>query len=391
MTTIPKQLAFSISEYEDRLHRVRQQMQARQIDVLLVHSPENILYLSGYQTPGYYMYHCLVVPLDADPVLVMRRGEIGHFEWLCYLSKQVPYVDVDDPALVTARTVRQLKGSTSRVGMERKCWFLVPDNYDKIRAALGEIAVVDADGLVEACRLIKSPQEISYIRQAARAAEKGLQAGIDAVRVGTTDNMVAAEVNRATIAAGSEYVALGPFIASGLRATIMHGIWGRNEIRAGQSVLLEIGASINRYHAALFRTVSVGPPSEQLRYMAEVSEEASRATMEAMRPGATSGDIHEVCQSVFRKSKLPAEVIAVRRSFRSGYSIGLAFAPGWGEWDFLSLGEGGQTKLEPGMVFHVPTAIRDYGVHGAAYSETVLVTETGHELLTQFPRELFVK
>src|SRR5215471_7372631 len=92
---IPKKLAFSVAEYEDRLRRVREQMGARQIDVLLVHSPENILYLSGYQTPGYYMYHCLVVPLDSDPVLVMRRGEIGNFEWLCYLTSHVGYSDVD--------------------------------------------------------------------------------------------------------------------------------------------------------------------------------------------------------------------------------------------------------------------------------------------------------
>ncbi|MFT3821649.1 MAG: Xaa-Pro peptidase family protein [Rubrivivax sp.] len=388
---IPKQLVFPVAEYEERLRRVRQRMQERQIDVLLVHGPENIFYLSGYQTPGYYMYHCLVVPIDSEPVLVMRRGELGNFEWRCWLSRHVDYVDVDDPVQFTANTVRELSGPRARIGAERRCWFFVPANYEKLKSALPTNSFAEADGLVEDCRLVKSALEIQSIRAAARASEKGLQAGMDAVRTGTTDNAVSAEVHRAMIEAGSEYVALGPFIASGLRATITHGNWGRNPIKAGQSVMLEVGACVNRYHAAIFRTVAVGEPSERLKYMAELSDEANLATLEAIRPGATTGEIHEICQGVFQRSKLPQDVIALRRSLRTGYSIGLAFPPGWGEWDYLDFSEGGNTVLVPGMVFHVVTAIRDYGVHGAAYSETVLVTETGHELITQFPRTLFLK
>lgn len=388
---IPKRLAFSEAEYKERLSRVRTAMQAQKIDVLITHSPENIYYLSGYQTPGYFGYHALVVPQDAEPLLVMRRVEIGHFDWLCYLKEPVTYTDTDDPPAITARTVERLKLKRPSVGLERKCWFLTPAQHAKIAAGLPNAEIVDGDHLVERCRHVKSENEIKYMRDAARTSEKGVAAGIEAVRAGTSDNAVAAAVHQAMIAAGSEYVALGPFIATGLRTTIVHGIWSRNTINAGESVMLEVGGCVNRYHAALFRTISVGPPSEKLRYMAEVSDEANSAAIAALRPGVACGEVHEACQRVFRKSKLPDDVKALRATMRSGYSIGIAFAPGWGEWDTLAFGEGDRTVLEPGMTFHIPSAIREYGVHGAAYSETVLVTPKGHESLTQYPRRLFVK
>jgi Xaa-Pro dipeptidase len=229
------------------------------------------------------------------------------------------------------------------------------------------------------------------MRDAAQTSVEGVKAGIAAVRVGATDNDVAAAVHQAMIAAGSEYVALGPFVATGLRTTIMHGIWSRNTIGAGESVMLEVGGCVNRYHAAMFRTVSVGPPSAKLRYMFEVSDAANQATMGAIKPGVTCGAVYDACQKVFMDSKLPDECKKQRAGMRNGYSMGIAFAPGWGEWETLAFGKDDPTPLEAGMTFHIPAAIREYGVYGAALSETLLVTPKGCEPLTKYPRELFVR
>jgi Xaa-Pro dipeptidase len=184
-----------------------------------------------------------------------------------------------------------------------------------------------------------------------------------------------------------EYVALGPFVAVGHNSTIMHGNWRRNPIARGQSIILEIGVSVQRYNAALMRTVSIGPPPGRLRDMAQASEEANRAAYEAIKPGVTSGEVHETCQRVFERAGL----LDLRCANRTGYSIGLAFPPDWGEGHILSLQEKDSTVLQPGMVFHIPSAVREYGTFGAFSSETVLVTPTGHERLTEFEQTLFVR
>src|SRR3989338_7358062 len=100
-----KELAFDVAEYRQRLDRVRARMRVEGLDVLVTHTPENILYLSGYQTPGYYMYQCLVVPLEAEPVLILRRGELGNFLRFCYLEDAITYVDIQNPADLTAKTL----------------------------------------------------------------------------------------------------------------------------------------------------------------------------------------------------------------------------------------------------------------------------------------------
>src|SRR5262249_11745174 len=156
--------------------------------------------------------------------------------------------------------------------------------------------------------------------------------------------------------------------------------WSSKRIERGESVILEIGGAVHRYNAALMRTVSVGPPAEKLEHMAKASEEANRALYEAIRPGVAAQEVHRICQAVFEKAGL----LHLRRTNRSGYSIGIAFPPDWGEGHILSLKESERSALQPGMTFHIPSAIREYGVFGASFSETVLVTDVGCELLTNF-------
>lgn len=383
-----RQLAFRPEEYEDRLQRVRSRMVEKGVDTLVVHSPENTYYLSGFQTPGYYMYQCLVVPLESPPFLVIRRGEIGNLKSFSFVEEYVPYVDMDDPAQATADALTNRSLVHGRIGLELGTWFLTTRHYLTLKSALSGAEMVDASGLVERCRLVKSAPEIEYIRRACRAAEAGMSAAVDAAREGVSDNHVAAELNRALIEAGSEYVALGPFVAAGYKSAIMHGNWGGSKIiRRGESIIVEIGGTVARYNGAVMRSVSVGEPSDELKKMADASEAGNWAAVQAIKPGATAEAVHQACNDVFAKYGL----LELRRGTRSGYSIGIAFPPDWGEGHVLSLRDGEQTVLEPGMVFHIPSAVRNYPTYGASFSETVLVTETGHEVLTNFERKLFVK
>src|SRR5690606_22118618 len=85
MTMAGRRQAFSTAEFQARLARVREQMQSRSIDVLLVNAPENIYYLTGYQTSGYFAYQALIVPAAAAPLLLIRhleQGNVAEYSWL---------------------------------------------------------------------------------------------------------------------------------------------------------------------------------------------------------------------------------------------------------------------------------------------------------------------
>src|SRR4051794_29700997 len=151
---------FSIDEYRDRLVRVRSAMQARDIDLLLLTSPENIYYLTGYRTTGYYIYQALVVPLSGDPQFVVRKLEFPNVQALSWIKSGHAVADTEDPLDSTTACIETLGGARASIGFEDQSFFLPAAILDGLRARLSGARFSPASGVVEASRLIKSPQEI---------------------------------------------------------------------------------------------------------------------------------------------------------------------------------------------------------------------------------------
>src|SRR3972149_5663247 len=155
-----------------------------------------------------------------------------------------------------------------------------------------------------------------------------------------------------------------------------------NLCQRGDLVLLELGGCVKRYSGALMRTVAVGNVPEEARKMASACRAGLEAAIDAIRPGATAGEVDKAC--VAQMAKAGYEALFRKRT---GYSVGVSYPPDWGEGHIVSLRQGDPTPLEPGMVFHIPPALRSYARWGV--SETVLVTPDGCEVLTHLSRELF--
>ncbi len=378
-------LVFSVEEFKERIKRVRQAMEKAGLDLLLVHTPENIYYLTGYRTPGYYTYQCCIVPLESDAIMLTRFMEEGNVMAQTWIENRVTYQDTEDPVEVTTRTLEGVGVAGKRIGVEKSSWFLTTAAYEGLTAALTDAEFVDASDVVNKVRLIKSPAEIAYIRQAARAAENGMRMGVQAIAAGRTENDVAAAVWTGLIEEGSEYPGLAPFVASGPRSALGHATWERRELEKGDLVFLEIAGCINRYHAAQMRTAVIGEPPAEWQEIAEVVIDGLTAAIDTIKPGVTAGEVDDACRGTITRGGYGEYFL-----YRTGYSIGIAFPPDWGEGHILSLRAGESTVLQPGMTFHMPPSALMYGVGGIGFSETVLVTETGCEVITGFPRELVV-
>ena len=389
MMEIQKALAFPKQEYLGRLERVRTRMAREGLDVLLLHTPENICYLSGHQTPGYYFVQALLVPgAGDDPVFIARVLELGNttaYSWLDG-DHRIGYSDTDDPIAVIVEAMRDRGLDRGRLGIEKSSYaFLSIEGYERLKALLGLAEIANGSGIVEQERAIKSPAEIDYIRAACAIAVQGTQTAADKCRAGMTENELASLVDKTTVENGGEYAGLPLFISSGHRTLISHATPSAKVIAQGDNVLLELTGVVNRYAGPLFRTLSVGTPSNALAGNAAIVEDMLGALIEAIRPEVTSHDVDRAATAAAVKAGLGE---GVRK--RAGYSVGINFAPDWGEGHFLDLKRDDPTVLRPGMVFHVPQTLRLEGEAPVAISETLLVTEEGREVLTDFPRELIV-
>lgn len=382
----PRELYFTLEEYQLRLDAMRTRMQRKGVDVMLIHSPENLYYISGYQTPGYYWYQTLIVPMDKEPVFITRSVENTNVEGLTWVEDSRPYTDNDDFISHTVDALTALGLQSQRIGLEYDSWFLPPRDFLRLNALLPHAQIVDCSGVVEQGRMIKSPQEIDYIRQAAKTADAAMEAGIEATKAGANENEIAAAVHSAQILAGSEYTGLPLFITSGERAELAHGTWYRRAIENDAVMFFELVGCIHRYHASLFRAVYVGDPPDEVVKAAEVGMETLQRAKEFVKPGVRCGDVHALMQG-----NIASQLGIEKSPVRAGYSIGIAFAPDWGEGEIISFYMDDPRPLEAGMTFHLIPAVK-IPTHGIfTTSDTILITDEGCETLTSCPRKLFVR
>src|SRR3546814_680304 len=160
--------------------------------------------------------------------------------------------------------------------------------------------------------------------------------------------------------------------------------WSSDVCSSDLTVLLEMSACYNRYSAPLMRVVSLGQPAERVTRMSDACIAGLQAGIAAVGPGALAGDIERAVSDVYRAHGLSA-------GKRAGYSVGIGFPPTWMEAEIIALKRDDPTVLQPGMVFHIVPALREAGQFAVGCSETVLVTETGAEVLTGLEQVLFVR
>ncbi len=380
-------LPFALAEYQQRIARVQQNLAARGIDACLISIPENIYYLTGFTSTGYYMYQTLILPAAGEPMFVTYLEEKINIVRRSWMDRFLTYSVIEDPVAVTVAAVREMGLEDRVLAIEESGFFFPIRTYKRLLELLPRASWTDGSGAVEQVRLVKSAAEIAYIRQGARAAMAGMQAALAAVERGRTENDLAAEVYRATLQHGSEYPGSPPYVVSGERSGLPHGTWEGRVLRDGDIVFLEHSGCIKRYSAAMMRTAFLGTPPDVVRRTADIILAGLAKAIAAIRPGVTSGEVDAACRDTIRGAGF------ADYTHETGYSIGVCYPPGWNESHIMNLHPGDDTLLVPNMVFHlVPSLIIPEMNGHVGFSDTVVVTESGCEVLTNtaVERRLYV-
>ena len=374
-------LPFSQREYDRRLEAVRAEMRARDLDAFVSFGPENINWLTGHDTPAYHYVQACVVTHRMAPVNLLRGIEVTNTLSRTWSRQAMAYADHEEPMEVLADLLSDLAGPGARIGVESDGFFLSPHRFDLLRRRLGT-RLTEAQ-LVEPLRLIKSAEELAHIRSAARITEAAMRAAIAVAAEGVNENDIAAEVWRALVSRGGEFPGLPPFVVSGPRTSLGHATWAGRVLQRGDALAFEIPGVVNRYVAPLFRCGSVGEPSPDRRRLEAAVLASLEVLIAGICPGIVAADLNELSAASFRRHGFEV-------GHRSGYSVGVNYAPDWGEGNLFSIQPGERRPLEAGMVFHLVPGIYVPGEHAIVISETVAVTATGCEPITRFPRGLFV-
>ncbi len=380
------QLPFSLPTYKKRLSSVRARMEDDQLAGLVLTLPDTIHWLTGYDTIGYLWSQALIITLgDEEPKLVTRTTEgpgVYASSWL--ESPRLYDIVAEDPVAVIIDEITNSGLAEASVGIELQAFTLVPAAWEQLKKGLPEASWSDASLLVPSERLIKTPEELAYQRQAALIGDYAITKAIEAIRPGVSETYIAGIAAAALGEAGSEYAAIPPMVVSGPRSALVHGMATRRSISIGDVVCIELAGCIARYHGIVMRSAVVGQPSARQQEVWDCLSESQIAAIAAAKAGAPSKAPDEANCAVLAKLDLVGN-----RCHRIGYSTGVAYPPGWLEP--MMLVEGDPHILAPNMSFTIEPNITlpDEGF-GYKLGETVVCTEGGGESFSKLGYDLFV-
>lgn len=387
-------LNFTRAEYAERLAKTRRAMDTSGVDLVIVTDPSNMHWLTGYDGWSFYVHQCVLVPGSGEPVWFGRGQDANGAKRTAYLAHDniVGYPDhyvqstERHPMDLLSTLIEERGWANASIAVEMDNYWFTAAAYASLVKHLPNARFTDAKGLVNWQRAIKSKSELDYMRKAGRIVEAMHRRIIEKVEPGIRKSDLVAEIYDAGIrgvdGSGGDYAAIVPLLPSGADASAPHLTWDDKPMKNGEGTFFEIAGCYRRYHCPLSRTIFLGKPTQAFLDAEKATLEGMEAGLAAARPGNACEDIANAFFAVLKKH-------GIVKDNRTGYSIGLSYPPDWGERT-MSLRPGDRTELRPGMTFHFMTGLW-LETMGMEITESIVITESGVECLSNIPRQLVVK
>ena len=353
--------------YQRRRERLRRAFAKPKVDALLVTDFLNVTYLTGFTGDDSFL-----LVREHDEILISDGRYTTQIEEECpgldhFIRR--PGVQVVDAAarVLRSRGVRRLgiEGDAMTVGTR-----------DRLATAAPRLEIVPTSGLVERLRRIKDRAEIAEIRRAVQHAERAFAVIRASLRPEWTEKRVADELEHQMRLFGARSSGFASIVAVGGRAALPHAQPGDRPIGSAELLLVDWGANSGLYNSDLTRVLLPDRISPKLQRVYGVVLKAQAAGIAAVRPGAACKDVDRAARRVIEKA-------GYGRYFRHGLGHGL----GLQVHEAPRMAPNAPGVLRPGMVVTVEPGIYFPGWGGVRIEDDVLVTRSGHEVLTSVPKQ----
>ncbi|WP_237153720.1 M24 family metallopeptidase [Oryzibacter oryziterrae] len=376
---------FSPAEFSRRKSEALAAMAKGKFDAMLLFAQESMYWLSGYDSFGFCFFQCLVLTSDGRMALLTRSADLRQAQHTSILDDIRIWVDSANagPAHQLRDLLADLGLAGKRLGVEYDTHGLTARNGKALEAALdGWAQLEDASTLIPALRVVKSAEEIACVREAARIADVAYEDALKIIGPGADEGDILAVLQGRMFAEGGDYPANEFIIGSGADALLCRYKSGRRKLDARDQLTLEFAGVSRHYHAALMRTVVVGPPNDRHVQLHRAALQALTAIEGAMRPGRSFGDVFAAHAEAMDEAGLREH-----RLNACGYSLGARFTPSWMEWPMFYAGN--PALVAPGMTLFAHMIIMD-SASGTAMcvGRTYLTTDGSPEPLSSLPLDL---
>jgi Xaa-Pro dipeptidase len=343
----------------DKLKKIA--FETEKFDAFLILNDSNLLYFLGF--PG---ASGLLIPAD-DVATIYVHGV--NFEQIRVSAKSlnVELVKKETNLLaeITSKVERLSIAKLAVDAISANMWFELKKYLPR------KISLELNNTIVESLRVVKEPEEIDLIRKASELTNMGMEAALQAIKPGAKEFEVAAEIEYAMRKRGSGPTAFETIVASGTCSAFPHGDCSRREIRQGDFVMVDIGATYKHYCADMTRTFVAGKPTEKQNGIYDLVRRAQNNAINKIKDGMIICEIDSAARKTIETAGYGEYFV-----HRLGHGVGLEIH------EPPSVGPDNQGILTAGNVFTVEPGIYLPGYGGVRIEDTVLVTAGGAERLT---------
>ena len=380
-------LHFTKEEFSKRKDKTLQSMKELNLDALLMFRQESMYWLTGYDTFGYVFFQTLILNKNGKVILLTRAPDLRQAQNTSNIEDIRIWVDKDgsNPTDDLKIILNELNLKGKKIGIEYEAYGMTGRNALRLDKSLENYCTIeDQSELITKHRVIKSKEEMIYVREAALLADNALQQAWKYAKAGINEAKILAEMQKVVLEGGGDYPANEYIIGSGHNALLCRYQAEKRNLSEQDQLSIEWAGTYKHYHSAMFRTICIGESTTKQIKMHEACVNALKNCEKKLSPGNTAGEVFDMHAKTFdelgyKKARMNA----------CGYSLGSTFSPNWMDWPMLYTGN--PYVITPGNVFFMHMILMDSDNNLAMnLGETYLVTENGNERLGKQKLDLVV-
>lgn len=380
-------LHFSKEEFQKRKDDVLKSMNKQNLDALLMFRQESMYWLTGYDTFGYVFFQTLVLDKNGNLILLTRAPDLRQAQNTSNIEDIRIWVDKDksNPTEDLKKILNELSLKGKKVGVEYEAYGMTGRNALRLNETLKDYCdLKDESELITKLRVIKSQEEIVYVKKAAELADNALDQAWKYCKAGVNEAKILAEMQKIVLEGGGDYPANEYIIGSGHNALLCRYQAEKRNLSNQDQLSIEWAGTYKHYHSAMFRTILLGKTDPKHIKMHEACVQALKNCENKLKPGNKIGEVFDIHAKTFddlgfNKARMNA----------CGYSLGSTFSPNWMDWPMLYTGN--PYIIQPGNIFFMHMILMDSENQLAMnLGETYLVTKSGNERLGKQKLDLVI-
>ena len=380
---------FTREEFAERQARVRAALSEQGLEGMLLFKIEDMYWLCGLDTMGFVIFHAMYIGVNGELTHVTRSADVPSIEYSSVCDDMHLWVDsLDNSPFNSVREALErfnLKGK--RIGVQHDTFGLTSKMGRDLAAAVGDYCeLVDVSDMIRLMRVVKSPQELEYVRKAGKIIDHAMAKGIEMTRAGAYEGDILAEMYGTILRAGGDISAGRWPVGSGKKAMLVRYATGKGTVGENDQITFEIGCGYNHYHAANMAVVVTGPNvDDRHRRMHEACLAALEAVQATLRPGNTVGEVFRAHADAITRHGYGHALLNA-----CGYTMGAVWEPSWMEHPMI-VGDSNMV-LQPNMTFFTHMILVDRESRlTMSLGEQSIILEDGVEVISHVPHDLIVK